>query len=866
MTGELSISRRYVPVALRPTREPAETGPVIGAGGGDRLPVLEVLDRVRAALHDPGAAVLVAPPGTGKTTGVPPALLAEPWAHEGRIVMLEPRRLAARAAARRMAEQCGEKVGGTFGHSVRGERRIGPGTRVEVVTEGLLVRRMQSDPTLEGVSAVVLDEFHERSIDTDLALALLLDLRASLRADLRILVMSATLDPAPVAAMLGGAGDPVPVVEATAPMHPVELRYRPGSLHDPLERRIAATISDSVRSDPGDVLVFLPGRPEIRRTRRELERLGLPQEIVVQDLHGSLPPGEQDAAVRPDPAGRRRVVLSTSLAETSITVPGVRVVIDSGRRRSVRVDPSKGTPALVTTAVSHAGAAQRSGRAGRTAPGVGYRLWGIEDERHRPTADPPEILTGDLAPLALQIRSWGVTDPAELSWIDPPPGRSLMAATELLTVLGALDRGQLTPTGRELAAIGFHPRLASVALAGRRTGQQHLAADLVAVLETARSGPVDVVERVRELRSGSAGDELRRAASDWRRSLGVPKEGRGGGVVDEDAVARLVLAGYPDRVALRRSGERADDHGRPVSLFHLRSGGEAAVRGSEPSSRAEWLVVADLDAGPAGRPGRVHLAAAIDRSVVLDALGDSIVHRDEVVWDDERDDVVAVRASALGAITLSERPLREPDPSVVAGALRAALDRRGTRLLGRLGEAATLRARVGCLRAVSTGGDRAVWPDWSDDALSEVLGDWLGTVRSRADLDRLDVRRALESRLGHQQRRQLDELAPTHWTLATGRRVPLRYGQVDGEPGTVLASVRLRDAIGTDDHPTVGAGRLPVTVELLSPAGRPVQRTTDLPGFWRGSYAAVRSELRGRYPKHPWPDHPWEPLPRRSRR
>lgn len=848
-----------------------------------QLPVMEVLDQLRKALDDAGAAVLVAPPGTGKTTGVPPALLSAPWAAHGRIVMLQPRRLAARAAARRMADVRGERVGQTFGHAVRGERKVGPATRVEVVTEGLLVRRMQADPSLEGVAAVILDEFHERSLDTDLALALLLDLRESLRPDLRLLVMSATLDPAPVAELLGRSAPdgaqagpvpvPVPVIEATAPIHPVEVRYRPGSAHDPIEQRVAAVIVEALRNDPGDVLVFLPGRAEIRRTRRELERLVTVPGVAVHELHGSMRAAEQDAVLRPaDPAaasgpgGGRRVVLSTSLAETSITVPGVRVVVDAGRRRTSLTDARTGLPALVTTANSRASADQRTGRAGRTAPGVSYRLWSKEDERHRPAADTPELLMADLSSLLLQVRAWGVDDPRDLVWSDPPPGDALAAAAELLNTLGALDPGgRLTRRGRQLAQIGFHPRLAAVALEGRATGAEDLAADLLAVLETNRAGDIDAISRVAELRSGRATDEVRRAAREWRRTLGVrsPSESPGAvaGDVDE-LVGRLLLAGFPDRVARRRRGGRTDDRGRPLAVYHLRTGGEVTVPEPDHLARSEWLVVPDLHAGTAGRPGRAHLAAVLDPDTVRDAFRDEIEHRDEVRWDPRECDVVARRTEVLGAITLAERPLPDPDPIALSAALREGLHIEGIGVLRGLERAAELRSRVACLRVVD-GADR--WPDWSDAALERTLEDWLGPwlggLRRRADLDRVDVRRTLEAMLDHRQQRELRDAAPTHWELASGRRVHLRYGEVDGEPGTVLASVRLRDAYGTDVHPTVGAGRVPVTVELLSPAGRPVQRTTDLPGFWRGSYAQVRSELRGRYPKHPWPERPWEPPP-----
>ncbi|MHB1139254.1 MAG: ATP-dependent helicase HrpB [Microthrixaceae bacterium] len=841
------------------------------------MPVLAVLDELRAALADPGAAVLVAPPGTGKTTGLPPALLDEPWLAGGRVLVLEPRRLAARAAATRMAAVHGSAVGERFGYSVRGERRSSAATRVEVVTEGLFLRRLQSDPTLEGIGAVVLDEFHERSLDLDLALTLLLDVRAALRPDLRVLVMSATIAPEPVAVLLGDPGRPAPVIEATAPAFEVVTRYRPGSAHDPIERRVAEVVAEAWSSDPGDLLVFLPGRPEIHRTERELtRRAGGDAELRIEQLHGSLSPAEQERVVHPDPQGRRRVVLSTSLAETSITVPGVRVVVDAGRRRAVRTDAHTGLPALTTGPVSRAGADQRRGRAGRTATGVAYRLWSEADDRHRPALDTPEILDGDLAPLLLQLRAWGVDDPGTLRWLDAPPPHALDHAATLLQRLGALDDDhRLTSRGRAMAGIGFHPRLAAVALAGRELGRTDVAAEVLAVLETSRSGDVDLAERVRTLRNGDATGDARHALRQWRRTLadgGRSRDDAPGAVADlDETVARLLLAGYPDRVARRRRGARTDDRGRARTVFHLRSGGEVAVPGTDhPFERAEWLVVADLDGGTQARDGRMHLAAVVAESVVLDELGDQVEVGESVEWDPDRDDVVASRVRRLGAITLDRAPLKDPSPASRRRAVADAIAREGLSLLGRYGEADELRARVALLRAVDAPGGAAPWPDWSDETLAAQVQDWLGDrldrARGRRDLARIDVRGVLEQQLAWDQTRVLGDAAPTHWELASGRRVPLRYGEVDGEPATVLASVRLRDVLGTDEHPTVAGGRVPVTVELLSPAGRPVQRTTDLPGFWRGSYAAVRSELRGRYPKHPWPERPWEPLPPGGRR
>jgi ATP-dependent helicase HrpB len=834
------------------------------SSAGDTLPALAVIDELRVALEDPGAAVLVAPPGTGKTTAVPPALLDEAWVGGARLLVVEPRRLAARAAAARMAEVAREPVGRRFGYSVRGDRSVSAATRVEVVTEGLFLRRLQSDPELTGVAAVLLDEFHERSIDTDLSLALLTDVRASLRPDLRLVVMSATIDPEPVAELLR-PGRPVPVVRATAPLFPIETRYRPGSAHDPLEDRVATVVLEALRVDPGDVLVFLPGRPEIHRCARRLAAAGLAAGVRVTELHGSLSPAEQEQVVALDP-DHRRVILSTSLAETSITVPGVRVVIDAGRRRTVRTDTHTGLPAMTTVAASRAAADQRRGRAGRLGPGVAYRLWAESDDRHRPAADLPEIVDGDLAPLLLQLHAWGVRDPGELAWLDPPDADALDRAAALLVTLGALGGdGALTPLGRDMAGIGFHPRLAAIALAADRSGAA-LAAELLATLETSRSGEVDVAERVRSLRRGDAPGDARHARSQWRRTLRAERERSPATDDDLDAeVARLLLAGYPDRVALRRTtGGRAtarrDDRGREVTVFHLRSGGEVAVSGGHDAhhlAAADWLVVADLDAGAGGRSGRLHLGAAVAPATVLELLGDQVETDDVVEWDAGRGDLRALRRRSLGAITLDEVALRNPPSELVAAAVRRAVVE-DLSLLGRWEQAASLRARVAFLRA--TQGDE--WPDWSDAALAASVDTWLGPflgrAHRRADLARIDVAGALGAQLDWAQRRRLDELAPTRWQLAGGRSVVLEYGALGGDPASVTMSVRLRDLLGTDVHPTVAG--VAVGVELLSPAGRPLQRTADLPGFWRGSYAQVRAEMRGRYPKHPWPERPWEPV------
>ena len=714
------------------------------------LPVFEVMDELCSALKDHGAAVLIAPPGTGKTTAVAPVLLGEAWAESGRIILVEPRRIAARAAATRMADMHQQVVGQQFGYAVRGERQVSAQTRVEVLTEGLFLRRIQSDPELSGVSAVLLDEFHERSLDSDLLLALLLDLRSSLRPDLRLLVMSATLEASPVAALLGSTQPrgsetapavPSPVVEAVAKMYPVETRYRPGSAHDPLEERVAAVIQEALRTDTGDILVFLPGRPEIFRVARVLERLGSGSgsgSVIVRQLHGSLSPAEQQEIIQGHDAQQRRVVLSTSLAETSITVPGVRVVIDAGRRRVVRTDPHSGLPALRTTAVSQAGADQRRGRAGRTAPGVAYRLWAENEHRHRPIADTPEILDGDLSAMLLQLLVWGVENPASLRWLDEPPERGVAQAHLLLSALGAIDgEGRLSRQGRALGEIGFHPRLAAVAEAGRSAGAADLAAVVVAVLETSRSGEIDLVERARELAAGHGSGDAQHAVQQWRRTLGVSRGGRThtADLLDSEQIdallGRLLLAGYPDRISRKRKATRTDDQGKSRVVFHLRSGGEVALPTADHGfNKTTWLVVADLDGGATARAGRLYLGAAISEDTVREVLGTQILTEDTVEWNARERRVTATRQSRLGAITFGAQPLSNPPLAALHAALNQALSEEGLQLLGRFKEADSLRARVALLRATNVG--EQSWPDWSQEYLTETLADWLGPFLDRA--------------------------------------------------------------------------------------------------------------------------------------
>ncbi|MDY7101500.1 MAG: ATP-dependent helicase HrpB [Actinomycetota bacterium] len=858
------------------------------------LPVAGVLDDVRAALADAGSVVVVAPPGSGKTTLVPLALLGESWLGDGRIVVTEPRRLAARAAAQRMAELLGEPVGRTVGYSVRQERRTSASTRIEVVTEGLLVRRLQADPSLDGIGAVLADEVHERSVDLDLALAMALDARDGLRDDLRLGAMSATIDPTPIAAWLGAprsgdAAGPAPVVTAEGRTYPVEVRHvgrpRPGGDRGraAVDAAVDATIAALGEID-GGVLVFLPGEAEIRRV---VERLAgrVTSSVDVVALYGALGADDQDRALAPSPAGRRKVVVASAIAESSLTVPGIAAVVDAGLARRPRHDPGSGLSRLETVPVSAASADQRAGRAGRLGPGLALRLWDPTD-RLRPL-DEPEILSADLAGLALEVAAWGTT-PDELRWLDPPPAAALAVAGELLVALGAIDdRGRCTADGHAMVALGAHPRIAHLLVRAAAAGHTGEAADLAAVLSENdlvaapagdRSADLGIRLDVLGGRRPPPGHETRRAAvararrqaRAWTGRLGGPGSGSGPGTgrrgqrkdaADVVDVGRLLVWAYPDRVARRRptgaggpSGAGDDPGGE--ARYLLANGRGARLRPRDPLAGEEWLVVASLDGGGDGRAdGRIHLAAATSAEVVVDELGDRVLEADVVRWDEQSGEVVAQRQRSLGAIVLRASPLDTPPPELLASALADAVRSRGLDLLGRSDAARDLATRVGFLHGIDPS-----WPDLTDDALVADVDDWLprhlGTARRVRDLGRVDLRNVMAERVGWQRLAEVDRLAPTHVELPTGRRAALRY-----EEDRVVLSVRLQEMLGASAGPTVAGGRVPVTLELLSPARRPIQVTTDLAGFWAGSYAQVRAEMRGRYPKHPWPEDPANATP-----
>lgn len=826
------------------------------------LPVADALPALREALARGRAAVLRAEPGAGKTTLVPVALLDEPWLAGRKIVMLEPRRLAARAAARRIAWLLGEEVGGVVGHRVRFDTRVGPRTRIEVVTEGVLTRMLLDDPALDAVGLVIFDEFHERNLHGDVGLALAMESRAVLRPDLALLVMSATLDGAAVSSHLGGA----PCIETAGRVFPVETRYRPPRRGERLEDAVATVVREALAAEPGDVLVFLPGAREIRRVGERLASVADDRTAVLA-LHGMLDGAAQDAAIAPSAPDCRKVVLSTSIAETSLTIDGVRVVVDAGLTRVAHFSPRTGMSRLETSRVSRAAADQRRGRAGRTEPGVCYRLWAEADDATLAAASAPEIANADLASVILDLAAAGLRAPEDLAWLDAPPPPALAQARELLRELGALDgEGRATAHGRRMAELGLHPRLAHLALLARGRGLGALAADLVALLgerDVARAGAasaggvdVDLRPRVDALR-GSQRDldvdrgAIRRAraeADEWRRRLRVPPGER----ADSAPTGWCVALAYPDRIAQRRAGQ--------VGRFLLASGRGASLDPAQPLAHAPYLAVAEID--DTGAEGRIRLAAPIDEGELRALAGERVTTAIEVTWDDEVRGVVAREVERYGALVLASRPTSRVDLEAVRAAWLARIARQGIASLPWTDAARRLRERLRFLGTV----DAESWPDVSDEALAARLGEWLGPrldgVRREADLARVDLAGAVLSLVDGRRRAQLAELAPERFEAPTGSSIAIDYG----DPSAPAVAIRLQELFGCTDSPRLAGGRVPLTFRLLSPAHRPVQVTRDLAGFWRGSYAEVRRELRGRYPKHAWPENPLEAAPTRGAR
>lgn len=805
------------------------------------LPVDAVLPRVADLLAANTPVVLEAPPGTGKTTRVPPSLIGAPWLDGRRVVMLEPRRVAARAAAERMASDLGGSVGDVVGVRTRFDTRVSSSTVVEVVTEGVLTRLLLDDPGLEGVGAVVFDEFHERNLHADTALAFTLETRGALRPDLRLLLMSATLDTTVITAQVEGAE----VVTVDAPLHPVTTIYRvPEPGREPADDT-ADAVMEALGDHPGDVLVFLAGVGDINRTAQSL-RPRLPNGVVITPLHGSLPPAEQDRALRPT-RDARKVILSTPIAETSVTIDGVRVVVDSGRRRRPETDVGRGMSRLRTVQASQAATDQRRGRAGRQGPGVCVRLWPEVDQARRRVDEPPEILTADLTALALHIAAWGATDAHELPFIDPPPAPALAAARSVLSTLGAIDDDKrLTDHGRAMAELGTEPRLAHMMLRGRHLGYGGTACDLAAVLAdrdllTGRNRPTDLRLRVEVLTRRDAGvdDGRRQRARDlaarWRRRLGADD------VADLDMVGPLISLAFPERVARRR-----DD----VGSFLLASGAGVTTPPDDALARETFLAVAETDG--VGAEARIVTAAPLSRDDIEQLHADRIDDTVRGEWDRRARDVAFERQERLGAIILRRRPDDDPDPDAVREALLAGVRREGLGLLAWSQAEERWRQRLAFLHRVHP--DQ--WPDVSDAALLHGLDLWLapaiGNASRRADLEMIDLRAALNNLLDWRQVRDVDRLAPTHITVPSGSRIPVDYTSTDGP---VLA-VRLQEVFGLEATPTIAGGAVPVVLHLLSPAHRPVQVTTDLESFWSDGYHAVRKELRGRYPKHEWPENP----------
>jgi ATP-dependent helicase HrpB len=810
------------------------------------LPIDAVLDELSRTLAKNNAAVLVAPPGAGKTTRVPLALLDEPWARTRKIIVLEPRRIAARASAERMAKTLGERVGETVGYRVRFGSKVSRATRIEVVTEGIFSRQILNDPELSGVAAVLFDEFHERSLDADLGLALARDAQTGLREDLRILVMSATLDGARVAKLLGKA----PVVSSEGRAFPVETRYLGRKPDAPLERQMADAIAMALRADGGSVLAFLPGAAEIRRTQNFLgERVHDPS-VEIVPLFGALDAAVQDRAIAPARQGSRKVVLATSIAETSLTIEGVRIVVDSGMARVPRYEPDIALTRLETVRASRAAVNQRRGRAGRTEPGVCYRLWDEPQTASLAAYTQPEILSADLSSLVLDLAQWGVSDPATLAFLDPPPAPALKEAKSLLSELGALDSdGRITAEGKSLRELALPPRLSRMIVDSHRLGAGEAAAEIAAVLTERGLGGdsvdldvrLDQFRRDRSPRAVSARSLARRWASQVEASEGAPKPGT------LPSTGIILAFAFPDRIARNRGN----------GSFVLANGRGAALEQTSSLARAPYIAVAELT-GTAAQ-GRILLAAPITQAEIELRFADQIESTDDISFDRSTLALRSRRRKTLHAITLSEAPLALSASAQTARILADGLTAAGLDKLPFSKAAKQWRDRVMFLRSA----EGESWPDLSDDALIARREEWLVPALydklSLKDVSAGDLMEALLALLPWELRARLEREAPTHFEAPTGTQLPIDY---EAEQGPTIA-VRLQELFGLNTHPSIAKGAVPLVLELLSPAHRPVQVTRDLPGFWRGSYAAVRSDLRGRYPRHPWPEDPATAAPTR---
>ncbi|PZT54688.1 ATP-dependent helicase HrpB [Paenibacillus silvae] len=824
------------------------------------LPIQAIIPELQQCFREQDTAVLIAEPGAGKTTVVPLAMLEQPWLEGKKIVMLEPRRIAARSAASRMAAVLGEKTGQTVGYRVRMDTRVSSGTRIEVVTEGVLTRMLQQDQGLEDTAMIIFDEFHERHLHGDLGLALALESRAMLRPDLKLLVMSATLDPAPVSSLLG---EGTRIVHCAGRTFPVETRYVPKPAAVELESWTARTIIRALTEEQGDILVFLPGAREIHRTERELMQASLPAQVNVHTLYGSMAAEKQDEAIRAAAEGWRKVVLSTSIAESSLTIPGVKVVVDAGQSRASSFSARTGMSRLVTLPVSKASADQRRGRAGRIAPGVCYRLWSEEAHGALPDTARPEISSADLAPLALELAAWGVQSPAELSWLDIPPDAAYAQAQALLRQLGGLDdAGRITPLGRRMNTLGVHPRLASMLLRAAELGLASYASTLAALLQEPaglRSGSasaggagVDLRPRVEALLAAGSSAMPHAAGADGAAVRRMLQESRqlcsalGGPAADpvqpdEDSCGLLLSFAYPDRIAQRREDGR----------YLLSSGRGVRLGAIESLSRSAYLVAAEAD--DQGADARILLAAPLQEQTVLRAAQHLLHEEVQVAWDRTTRSVRAHKRQRIGALIIKESPAAQPPEEQVLEALLTGIRLEGLEMLPWSKTSRQLADRMRFLHK-----HLPEWPDLIEDHLTDELAEqltpYLTGMRSAADLKRLSMHDVLLGGLSWTQRQQLDEEAPTHILVPSGSRIPVDYSNSD-DP--VLA-VRLQEMFGQQETPRIGGGRVPVTLHLLSPAQRPVQVTRDLANFWRETYFEVKKDLKGRYPKHYWPDDPLE--------
>jgi ATP-dependent helicase HrpB len=806
------------------------------------LPITAILPSLTKALERHANVILAAEPGAGKTTRVPLALMNEPWLEGRKIVMLEPRRLAARAAASRMAQGLGEAVGATVGYAVRLDRKVSSQTRIEIVTEGILTRRLQVDPELADVGLLIFDEFHERSLDGDLGLALALDAQAALRQDLKILVMSATLDEARLSKHLGSA----PVVSAPGRTFSVETRYGERSERAMLARDMVRAIRGNLAEARGGILAFLPGEAEIRRTEEALSETPLPADVKVMPLYGAMALADQDAVLKPATEGTRKVVLATTIAETSLTIDGIDLVIDSGLKRSPRFDPSSGMTALATVRVSRASADQRRGRAGRQGPGICVRLWPEQEMRSLKAHDEPEILTADMAPLVLELANWGVSDPASLRFLDPPPPAAFAQARDLLTQLDAIDgKGAITAMGKLMARLPLHPRLAHMIARARELKAGALAADLAALLSErdllGRDAGADLALRLNALRRGHINKPLRErikaAARQIRNIAGIGEESESG-----LSPGALIALAWPDRIAQARGR-----NGR----FRLSGGGGAIMAEHDPLAREEFLAVATTD-GAAGDQ-RIFLAAALSRRDIETIFADHIAESDIVRWDSRAEIIIANRQRKLGALILDDRQLAASDPEAIAEAMSKGVGEMGLTALPWADATQALRARIRFLRRIFP---EEGWPDLSDEALLATLDHWLtpylaGMTR-RAHLARLDMEAIITSLIPPELTRRLDKLAPRHVAIPSGAHITIDY-EGDGDP---VLRARLQEMFGLAETPRIAEGRALLRIELLSPARRPLAVTQDLKSFWANAYPEVRSEMRGRYPKHPWPEDP----------